>query len=139
MSSLALSATTSQMDPDETLDDRQPASVISRNRYIILQALVGIMLAYQLFFAGDPVVGRAASQLIVGGLAAMVIGLFFIPRSILHTTWFSGILVGIDTAFVTATIYASGNARSDLYLSYFVLMLIVVAAEWVLRKMSHLK
>ena len=133
MSSLALSATPSQMDPGEASGDHHPASIISRNRYIILQALVGIMLAYQLLFAGAPTVGRATSQLIVVGLTAMVIGLFFIPRSILHTTWFSGVLVGIDTAFVTATIYASGNARSDLYLSYFVLMLIAASV----RRLSH--
>ncbi len=63
----------------------------------------------------------------------MVIGLFFIPQSILNTTWFSGILVGIDTAFMAATIYASGNARPDLYLSYFVSMLIAASV----RRLSH--
>ncbi len=133
MSSLVLSAAQSRTDPDDALGEHRHASVILRNRYIILQALVGVMLAYQLLFTGPPIVGRATSQLMVVGLAAMVIGLFCIPQSILHTTWFSGILVGIDTAFVTVTIYASGNARSDLYLSYFVLMLIAASV----RRLSH--
>ena len=42
-------------------------------------------------------------------------------------------MIGIDTILVTATIYLSGNARSDLYLSYFVLMLIAASV----RRLSH--
>ncbi|WP_455388534.1 hypothetical protein [Petrachloros mirabilis] len=39
----------------------------------------------------------------------------------------------MDTALVTGTIYLSGNARSELCLSYFIVMLIAAS----LRKMSH--
>ena len=108
-------------------------SAISRPRYVVLQSLVGIMLAYQLLSGAELIASRLTSEVIVGGLAAMVLCLLFVPTSILQATWFSGALIGIDTVFVTATIYLSGNARSDLYLSYFMLMLIAASV----RRFSH--
>jgi len=91
------------------------------------------MLAYQLLSGAELIASRPTSGVIVGGLVAMVLCLLYVPTSILQTTWFSGVLIGIDTVFVTATIYLSGNARSDLYLSYFVLMLIAASV----RRLSH--
>ena len=108
-------------------------SEISRPRYAVLQSLVGVMLAYQLLSGAELIASRPTSGVIVGGLVAMVLCLLYVPISILQTTWFSGVLIGIDTVFVTATIYLSGNARSDLYLSYFVLMLIAASV----RRLSH--
>ncbi len=108
-------------------------SAIARPRYVVLQSLVGVMLAYQLLSGAELIVSRPTSGVIVGGLVAMVLCLLYVPTSILQTTWFSGVLIGIDTVFVTATIYLSGNARSDLYLSYFVLMLIAASV----RRLSH--
>ena len=108
-------------------------SAISRPRYVVLQSLVGIMLAYQLLSGTELVASHLTSEVIVGGLAAMVLCLMCVPTSILQATWFSGTLIGIDTILVTATIYLSGNARSDLYLSYFMLMLIAASV----RRLSH--
>ncbi len=108
-------------------------NAISRPRYVVLQSLVGVMLAYQLLSGAELIASRPTSWVIVGGLVSMVLCLWFVPTSILQTTWFSGVLIGIDTVFVTATIYLSGNARSDLYLSYFVLMLIAASV----RRFSH--
>ena len=108
-------------------------NAISRPRYVVLQSLVGVMLAYQLLSGAELIASRPTSWVIVGGLVAMVLCLWYVPTSILQTTWFSGVLIGIDTVFVTATIYLSGNARSDLYLSYFVLMLIAASV----RRFSH--
>ena len=108
-------------------------NAISRPRYVVLQSLVGVMLAYQLLSGAELFASRPTSWVIVGGLVAMVLCLWYVPTSILQTTWFSGVLIGIDTVFVTATIYLSGNARSDLYLSYFVLLLIAASV----RRLSH--
>jgi two-component system, cell cycle sensor histidine kinase and response regulator CckA len=108
-------------------------SAISRSRYVVLQSLVGVMLAYQLLSGAELLASRLTSEVIVGGLVAMVLCLLWVPTSILQTTWFSGALVGIDTVFVTGAIYLSGNARSDLYLSYFMLMLIAASV----RRLSH--
>ena len=108
-------------------------STISRPRYVVLQSLVGVMLAYQLLSGAELVASRPTSGVIVGGLVAMVLCLWYVPTSILQAAWFSGTVIGIDTVLVTATIYLSGNARSELYLSYFILMLIAASV----RRLSH--
>ncbi len=129
MSSLAL--------PSENLveptADSCHDSTISRPRYVVLQSLVGVMLAYQLLSGAELIASRPTSGVIVGGLVAMVLCLWYVPVSILRAAWFSGTVIGIDTVLVTATIYLSGNARSDLYLSYFILMLIAASV----RRLSH--
>ena len=131
MSSLAL--------PSENLVEPSSAdschdSTISRPRYVVLQSLVGVMLAYQLLSGAELIASRPTSGVIVGGLVAMVLCLWYVPASILQAAWFSGTVIGIDTVLVTATIYLSGNARSELYLSYFILMLIAASV----RRLSHI-
>ena len=130
MSSLALPSE-NHVEPPSA--DSSHDSAISRPRYVVLQSLVGIMLAYQLLSGAQLIASHLMSEVIVGGLAAMVLCLLFLPTSILQATWFSGALIGIDTVLVTGTIYLSGNARSDLYLSYFLLMLIAASV----RRLSH--
>ena len=130
MSSLAL--------PSESLVELPSAdschdSTISRPRYVVLQLLVGVMLAYQLLSGAELIASRPTIWVIVGGLVAMVLYLWYVPTSILQAAWFSGTVIGIDTVLVTATIYLSGNARSELYLSYFILMLIAASV----RRLSH--
>lgn len=120
-------------DPLHGVDETPPKTAdhphISRNRYLVLQTLVGVMLSYELLFGAEQAAAPAASMVVMAGLAGLLGGLFIVPRSVLHAAWFSGLLVGIDTVLVTATIYLSGNARSDLYLSYFVLMLIAASVR----------
>ncbi|HET7439431.1 MAG TPA: ATP-binding protein [Nitrospira sp.] len=106
---------------------------MSRPRYVILQSLVGIMLGYQLWFGPEPVVTRVTSELIVGGLMLLIGFLLVVPSFMLQAAWFSGTLITIDTALVTGIMYLSGHARSELYLSYFILMLIAAS----LRRLSH--
>lgn len=130
MSSLAFP---SENHVGSLLADSCHDSAISRPRYVVLQALVGVMLAYQLLSGTEPSVSFLTSEVIVASLVALVLCLLWVPVSVLQTTWFSGALIGIDTVFVTATIYLSGNARSDLYLSYFILMLIAASV----RRFSH--
>ena len=109
-------------------------STISRPRYVVLQSLVGVMLAYQLLSGAELIASRPTIGVIVVGLVAMVLCLWYVPTSILQAAWFSGTVIGIDTVLVTSTIYLSGNARSELYLSYFILMLIAASV----RRLSHI-
>src|SRR6476659_9646510 len=106
---------------------------VSRGRYVILQALVGIMLGYQLLFGPEPIVSRVTSEFIVGGLIVLIGCLLAVPSSMLQAAWFSGSLITVDTALVTGIMYLSGHARSELYLAYFILMLIAAS----LRRLSH--
>jgi two-component system, cell cycle sensor histidine kinase and response regulator CckA len=131
MSSLVLS---SENHIEPSSEDSCSDSTISRPRYLVLQSLVGVMLAYQLLAGVEPIASRPSIWVILVGLVAMVLCLWYVPTLILQAAWFSGTMVGIDTALVTATIYLSGNARSDLYLSYFVLMLIAASV----RRLSHI-
>ena len=130
MSSLAVSSENHAELPSADLGHD---STISRSRYLVLQSLVGIMLAYQLLSGAELIASRPAIGVIVIGLVAMVLCLWYVPNTILQAAWFSGTVIGIDTVLVTATIYLSGNARSELYLSYFVLMLIAASV----RRLSH--
>ncbi|MBI3808653.1 MAG: response regulator [Nitrospirae bacterium] len=131
MSSLALP---SENHVDLPSQDSSHDSTISRSRYVVLQSLVGVMLAYQLLSGAELIASRSTIGVIVVGLVAMVLCLSYAPTSILQAAWFSGTVIGIDTVLVTATIYLSGNARSELYLSYFVLMLIAASV----RRLSHI-
>jgi two-component system cell cycle sensor histidine kinase/response regulator CckA len=130
MSSLAIPSESRIESPTADLSHD---STISRSRYVVLQSLVGVMLAYQLLFGEGLVASHSTNGVIVVGLAAMVLCLWYVPASILQAAWFSGTVIGIDTVLVTSTIYLSGNARSELYLSYFVLMLIAASV----RRLSH--
>jgi signal transduction histidine kinase/CheY-like chemotaxis protein len=131
MSSLAI---TSEIHIEPSTEDSCHESTISRPRYVVLQSLVGIMLAYQLLSGAELIASRPTIGVIVVGLVAMVLCLWYVPPSILQASWFSGTVIGIDTVLVTATIYLSGNARSELYLSYFILMLIAASV----RRLSHI-
>jgi len=131
MSSLTLS---SEYPVEEPAADSCHGSMISRQRYVVLQSLVGVMLAYQLLSAVNLIASFPTCLVIIGGLGALVLCLWYVPLAILQAAWFSGILIGIDTVLVTATMLLSGNVQSELYLSYFVLMLIAASV----RKISHI-
>lgn len=125
-------------DPDGRSDEQRAeedgrGTAVSRARYVMLQALVGVMLAYQLLSGADPIVSRTTGGLIVGGLVLLTGCLLSVPSFVLRASWFSGTLIVIDTVLVTGTMYLSGDARSELYLAYFILMLIAAS----LRRLSH--
>ena len=130
MSSLAVP---SENHVESYSEDSCHDSTISRPRYVVLQSLVGVMLAYQLLSGAQLIASRPTIVVLIVGLVAMVLCLWYVPTPILQAAWFSGTVIGIDTVLVTATIYLSGNARSELYLSYFILMLIAASV----RRLSH--
>ncbi len=104
-----------------------------QSRYIVLQSLVTIILSYELVFNGGSVISVITSHGLVAGLWLGIAALALLPSTMLTTTWFGAGLVVVDTVAVTAVIYLSGNARSDLYIAYFVLMLIAASV----RRLSH--
>jgi signal transduction histidine kinase/CheY-like chemotaxis protein len=104
------------------------------SRYLVLQGLVTIILSYELLFGAESVISRLMSNGLVVGLWLAILVIAMLPQAVLGTTWFSAGLVAIDTLLVTAVIYLSGNASSDLYIAYFVLMLVAASV----RRLSHL-
>src|SRR5207249_8482505 len=55
--------------------------------------------------------------------------LIVLPDWVIINGWFPATLALIDTALTTALVYLSGNASSDLYLTYFLIVLIGTTAK----------
>jgi two-component system, cell cycle sensor histidine kinase and response regulator CckA len=104
------------------------------SRYLVLQGLVSIILSYELLFGAESIISQVMSNGLVMGLWLGIAVLAMLPQVVLEATWFSAGLVAVDTLLVTTIIYLSGNARSDLYIAYFVLMLVAASV----RRLSHL-
>ncbi|MCC6141425.1 MAG: response regulator [Nitrospira sp.] len=105
-----------------------------RSRLILLQCLVSVILSYELLFGTESVVSRLNSDGMVVGMWACVGVLALLPSAWFELAWINGALVAIDTVLVTGTIYLSGNARPDLYVAYFILMLVAASV----RRMNHM-
>lgn len=105
-----------------------------RSRLILLQCLVSVILSYELLFGSEAVISRLMSDGIVVGIWAFVGMLTVLPAVWFELAWFNGALVAVDTLLVTGTIYLAGNARPDLYIAYFVLMLVAASV----RRLSHM-
>jgi len=96
----------------------------NRLGFILLQTLVTIVLCYELLFSGDAVLPSDYQQPLVAVLMLINAVLIFLPIRVLEAEWFPGALVMGDTGLTTAIIYLSGNASSDLYVTYFLILLI---------------
>jgi hypothetical protein len=96
----------------------------TRFRFVLLQTLVTIVLSYQLLFSRETDLPTDARQLITAVLLLVITVLMALPARLLERNWFTGALVVGDTALTTAIIYLSGNASSDLYITYFLIVLI---------------
>jgi len=105
----------------------------TRSRTILLQTLVGIIVSYELLF-GTEIISRSTSHLLTGAFLLISASIMLMPKPALETAWFSGGLIALNTALVTAVIYLSGNASSELYVTYFLVMLIASS----MRTLGHM-
>jgi diguanylate cyclase (GGDEF)-like protein len=100
-----------------------------RSSYIQLQALVAVVLSYQLLFSVDTFVSQDLKFLAILTLLSSCGLVMVIPARVMTADWFPGLMAMGDTLFTSALIYVSGNAGSDLYLAYFVIILIVTTSR----------
>ncbi|MCE7977817.1 MAG: response regulator [Nitrospira sp. NTP1] len=100
----------------------------SRVRVMFLQSLVAGILSYELLVSNETIYGQNVSRMVALGLILISMGIILLPKSALESAWFPGALISINTLLVTGTIYLSGNASSELYLTYFLLLLIASSA-----------
>ncbi len=105
-----------------------------RSRLLLLQCLVSVILSYELLFGTESVISRLNSDGMVVGMWACVGLLALLPSGWFEIAWVTGALVAVDTVLVTGTIYLSGNARPDLYVAYFIVMLVAASV----RRMNHM-
>ena len=100
-----------------------------RANFVQLQALVTVVLSYQMLFATDVAVPQVVSLTAVLGMLAFCGLLMVLPTKFIGADWFPGALGVFDTIITSLLIYVSGNAGSDLYLAYFVIILIVTTSR----------
>jgi diguanylate cyclase (GGDEF)-like protein len=100
-----------------------------RSTFIQLQALIAVVLSSQLLFASDTPLPQELRLAAIFGLLSLCGLLMVLPDRLINADWFPGAVAVIDTVLTSALIYVSGNAGSDLYLAYFVIILIVTTSR----------
>jgi len=95
-----------------------------RAQILILQSLVSIVLSYQVLYTPETVLARPVQEILVLGLLSLLGAAFVLPVRLIETRAFTVILLLIDTAITSSIIYATGQQGSDLYLAYFLIILI---------------
>src|SRR5437660_4319125 len=108
-------------DPPKFL--ASPSAAV-RFGFVLLQSLLGIVLSYQLLFSREQILTPEAQQLLVAGLLLLIAIVMRLPTSVLERDWFATALVLGDTALTTTIIYLSGNNSSELYIAFFLIILI---------------
>lgn len=106
----------------------QPVERLRAN-FLQLQALVTVVLSYQVLFATDAGVSQGLSLTAIFGMLSFCGLLMVLPTRFIGADWFPGALGVMDTIITSILIYVSGNAGSDLYLAYFVIILIVTTSR----------
>ena len=98
-------------------------------QFLLLQSLITIVLSYQILFPQDLSISFEGRELIILGLV-LVLGLVWkCPPHLWERTWFVALFVSGDTAITSAIIYLTGNARPELYLTYFVIILLAACTS----------
>lgn len=96
----------------------------ARSSFLQLQALVAVILSYQVLFTQAGVFLGETQLAAVLGLLLTCAAIMVAPERWVSASWFPGVLALGDTAMVSGLIYWSGNLSSELYLAYFAILLI---------------
>ena len=101
---------------------------VRMNRYrahvLILQSLVSIVLSYQVLYTPETILARPVQEILILGLLSLLAAAFLLPVLLVESRAFTIILLLIDTAITSSIIYATEQSGSDLYLAYFLIILI---------------
>lgn len=108
----------------ETPESAVTTGAPNRTHFIQQQTLVTVVLSYQLLFSPTDALIAGVKEYIVLGLLLLIAGLMVLPGRVVEASWFPVTLALGDTAITTVLIYLSGNASSDLYLTYFLIIVI---------------
>lgn len=96
----------------------------NRAQFVLLQTLVTIVLSYQVLFSDETRLPLESKEAITLGLLLALASVMLIPARVMAAQWFVGALVVADTALTTGIIYWSTDTFTDLYLIYFLIILI---------------
>src|SRR5262245_35927575 len=95
-----------------------------RAQILILQSLVSIVLSYQVLYTPEIILARPIQEILILGLLAVVGAAFLLPVRLVESRGFALILLLIDTTITSCIIYATNQLGSDLYLAYFLIILL---------------
>ncbi len=99
-----------------------------RYQLCLLHSLVSIVLCYQLVFSSGGEIGSVWKNLIAVGMLGTILVLFQLPVRLWSATWLTGALVLGDTFITSLVIYLAGHASSNLYMTFFLIILIAAFA-----------
>ncbi len=122
-----LTAQKDQVRPEQG-EHPDPAVTSRRYQIILLHTLVTVVLGYELLFSTHALVSFRIKQFIVFELILTSVALALIPIRLWAANWLAGSLAVADTVVTTLVIYLSGHASSDLYLTYFLIVLMAAFA-----------
>lgn len=105
-----------------------------RAQVLLLQSLVSIVLSYQVLATPDTVLARPVQEMLVTGLLSILGAAFLLPVRIIETRAFTVVLLLIDTSVTSCIIYVTDQLGSDLYLAYFLIILISSAMRTLIQK-----
>ncbi len=120
----AMSLSPQESAPAAGLPRLAAAADPNRAQFVLLQTLVTIVLSYQVLFSGDTLLTLESKQTITLGLLLTLGSVMLMPARVMSAKWFVGALVSADTALTTAVIYWSTDTFTDLYLIYFLIILL---------------
>jgi two-component system NtrC family sensor kinase len=119
-----------------TLTSLTMGAAPNRGQLVLLQTLVTIILSYQLLLSQESLLIQESQLYVILGLMGIVAILAALPARIVEAVWFVGGLVLVDTLATSFIIYLAGNAGYDLYLTYFLIILISGFAQTLQQKIA---
>jgi hypothetical protein len=125
-----MSDTTVLMEPMAAEMPAGPASreQTTRAQFLILQAVFAIVLCYQFLFSLNDLAAPTQAALALGMLLTIP-ALMMAPVRLWGAGWFTASLVLADTVITTVVIYLSGGAGSEMYLTYFLIILLAASTQ----------
>lgn len=126
---MPLTASLAETVPTERLQGSTPVDTTNRSQFLLLQTLVVIVLCYQLLYSLHTLLSFNTQLFVALGLLLLVLALMLFPDHVWETNWFVGTLVLGDTAMTSFIIYLSGDAGSDLYLTYFLILFLASSTQ----------
>jgi diguanylate cyclase (GGDEF)-like protein len=122
-------AAISAVPPTKEQEKTDSSTSDTRSQLLQLQALVTVVLSYQLLFSSETLLTGDAQRVTILVLMLLCGGLIVLPDHLVLAHWFPAGLALADTVITTVLVYLSGNASSELYLTYFVILLIATTAQ----------
>ena len=98
------------------------------HQFPLLHTLVVIILSYHLLFSDEPILGADTRNVVVLLLLLSTVVLWRVPSRMFGSGPFISTWVLTDTLLVTGVIMLSGGTGSDLYVTFFLIILLAALA-----------